>query len=54
MLHWQPCVPPNMVNSAAVIGTIESSHPKQVLLKTPIGGTRLLDVLAGEMLPRIC
>jgi hydrogenase expression/formation protein HypE len=40
--------------NAAVIGTIESSHPKQVLLKTPIGGTRLLDVLAGEMLPRIC
>jgi hydrogenase expression/formation protein HypE len=39
---------------AAIIGTIESSHPGQVLLKTSIGGTRLLDVLAGEMLPRIC
>ncbi len=39
---------------AAIIGTIVSNHPKQVLLKTPIGGTRLLDVLAGEMLPRIC
>jgi hydrogenase expression/formation protein HypE len=39
---------------AAIIGRVEDAHPGQVLLKTPIGGTRLLDVLAGEMLPRIC
>lgn len=39
---------------AAIIGHVEESHPGQVLLKTPIGGTRLLDLLAGEMLPRIC
>jgi len=26
----------------------------QVLVKTAIGGTRLLDMLAGELLPRIC
>lgn len=40
--------------NAACIGCIEESHPGQVLLKTTIGGTRLLDVLSGEMLPRIC
>lgn len=39
---------------AAVIGIVEPSPVGKVLLKTPIGGTRLLDVLAGEMLPRIC
>lgn len=39
---------------AAVIGNVEPSPSGKVLLKTPIGGTRLLDVLAGEMLPRIC
>jgi hydrogenase expression/formation protein HypE len=41
-------------SQAAVIGRVESAPPRQVLLKTPIGGTRLLDVLAGELLPRIC
>jgi hydrogenase expression/formation protein HypE len=36
------------------IGTVSSEDPKRVFLRTPIGGTRLLDMLAGEMLPRIC
>jgi len=39
---------------AAIIGSVEPSQNGQVLLKTSIGGTRLLDVLAGELLPRIC
>jgi hydrogenase expression/formation protein HypE len=39
---------------AARIGAIQSGTPGRVLLRTPIGGTRLLDLLAGEMLPRIC
>lgn len=39
---------------AALIGEVTSEHPKRVLLKTFIGGTRMLDVMAGEMLPRIC
>jgi hydrogenase expression/formation protein HypE len=26
----------------------------RVLMRTAIGGTRLVDMLAGEMLPRIC
>ncbi len=39
---------------AAIIGRVtERGHP-QVRMKTAIGGTRLLDMLPGEMLPRIC
>ena len=41
-------------SQAAIIGKVESSPIGQVLLKTSIGGTRLLDILAGELLPRIC
>jgi len=36
------------------IGRVEASPAGRVLLRTRIGGTRVLDVLAGEMLPRIC
>lgn len=39
---------------AQLIGEIVSSHPGRVLAKTEIGGTRLLDTLFGEQLPRIC
>ncbi len=39
---------------ASIIGEIVSDHPQKVLLETEIGGRRILDMLAGEMLPRIC
>ncbi len=39
---------------AAVIGVVKPAPSGRVLMKTSIGGTRVLDVLAGEMLPRIC
>jgi hydrogenase expression/formation protein HypE len=39
---------------ATRIGKVLSSNPGRVLLHTPFGSTRILDVLAGEMLPRIC
>ncbi len=41
---------------AAVIGEIcgEKRDRGMVLLKTPIGGTRIVDMLTGEQLPRIC
>jgi hydrogenase expression/formation protein HypE len=39
---------------AAIIGNVNKSPEKRVLLNTRIGSTRILDVLAGEMLPRIC
>lgn len=39
---------------AAVIGEVQESPAKRVLLHTLIGGTRIMDMLSGEMLPRIC
>lgn len=39
---------------AAIIGRVVAGPTGQVTLKTAIGGTRLLDMLAGELLPRIC
>jgi hydrogenase expression/formation protein HypE len=39
---------------AQIIGAVTSEHPGKVLLKTSIGGTRIVDMLAGEQLPRIC
>lgn len=39
---------------AAFIGRVVSAHSGQVVLKTAIGGSRLLDMLTGEQLPRIC
>ena len=40
--------------NAAIIGVVKEEPIDRVLLNTIIGGTRLLDVMAGEMLPRIC
>jgi len=39
---------------AARIGKVQAESPGRVLMRTLIGGTRILDLLAGEMLPRIC
>ena len=39
---------------AAIIGEVVSDHSGMVLMKTQIGGTRVLDVMFGEQLPRIC
>lgn len=39
---------------AARIGIVQAEPPRRVLMRTLIGGTRVLDVMAGEMLPRIC
>ncbi len=39
---------------AVVIGQVEESPPGRLLLKTGLGSTRIVDLLAGEMLPRIC
>ena len=40
--------------NAARIGQVRPDPMGRVLLHTQIGGTRILDLLAGEMLPRIC
>ena len=39
---------------AAIIGKVIGNGKSQVRLRTAIGGTRLVDMLPGEMLPRIC
>ena len=36
------------------IGTVVADHPGIVLAKTGIGGSRVVDLPAGELLPRIC
>jgi hydrogenase expression/formation protein HypE len=40
--------------NAAIIGTVDRSAPGMVLLETSVGGSRVIDMLPGEMLPRIC
>jgi hydrogenase expression/formation protein HypE len=39
---------------ASMIGTVETGRGGTVLLEGMIGGTRALDMLSGEQLPRIC
>jgi hydrogenase expression/formation protein HypE len=39
---------------AAIIGTVTADASAHVTLKTSFGTTRLVDMLSGEMLPRIC
>jgi len=39
---------------AAAIGTVVADPPGRVTLKSRIGGTRIVDLLTGEQLPRIC
>jgi hydrogenase expression/formation protein HypE len=39
---------------ATVIGEVVDDHQGRVIMETRIGGSRILDMLAGEQLPRIC
>jgi hydrogenase expression/formation protein HypE len=39
---------------ACIIGEAVADHPGKVLLQTRVGGSRIVDMLAGEQLPRIC
>ena len=39
---------------STVIGEIVSDHPGKGWMETNIGGKRIIDMLAGEQLPRIC
>jgi hydrogenase expression/formation protein HypE len=39
---------------AVIIGEATAEHPGKVFLDTRIGGTRIVDMLTGEQLPRIC
>ncbi len=39
---------------AAIIGCVQSGHAGRVHLRTPMGSLRILDMPAGDLLPRIC
>ena len=39
---------------ACIIGEVVSDHRGKVVMKTRIGGTRIVDMLTGAQLPRIC
>lgn len=41
-------------HAAAIIGEIVADHPGKVFLRSRIGGMRVVDMLSGEQLPRIC
>lgn len=39
---------------ASMIGAVTEKHPKMVVMATGVGGTRVVDLHPGEILPRIC
>ncbi len=41
-------------HEAAIIGEVVSEHRGRVVMKTRLGASRIVDVLVGELLPRIC
>jgi hydrogenase expression/formation protein HypE len=41
-------------STARIIGTVCDSHPGVVEMRTAIGTTRIVDLLTGDQLPRIC
>ena len=40
--------------SAAIIGEVRGEHPGRVVMKTCLGASRIVDMLVGDLLPRIC
>lgn len=40
--------------NSSVIGEVVDRHPRTVVMKSRIGGNRVVDMLTGEQLPRIC
>ncbi len=40
--------------NAKIIGEVVEEHPKQVIMESAIGGKRVVSMLPGEQLPRIC
>jgi len=41
-------------SGATIIGEVVSDHPGKVILKSRVGGNRVVNFLTGEQLPRIC
>jgi len=44
----------NHCKNASIIGKVVSDHPRQVVMRSKIGGKRVVNMLLGEQLPRIC
>ena len=49
VLHSDP-----LGEQATVIGEVVDDHPGRVFLRSNVGGMRVVDMLSGEQLPRIC
>ena len=43
-----------ILRDAAIIGEVQEEHPGRVVMKTRLGTSRIVDMLVGEPLPRIC
>lgn len=39
---------------AAIIGEVRQEYPGRVVMKTRVGASRIVDMLVGDLLPRIC
>ncbi len=39
---------------ATIIGEVRAEHPGRVVMKTCLGASRIVDMLVGDLLPRIC
>ena len=44
----------NYGRDAAIIGEVTDEHPGKVVMRTKLGPSRIVDMLSGELLPRIC
>jgi hydrogenase expression/formation protein HypE len=40
--------------NAAIIGEVRPDHPGRVVMRTALGASRIVDMLVGDPLPRIC
>jgi len=40
--------------NAVIIGEVEAEYPGRVVMKTSLGSSRIVDMLVGDLLPRIC
>ncbi len=52
LLNAMRCHP--LGRNAAIVGTVVTDHPGLVVMDTLVGGERVVTMLSGEQLPRIC
>ena len=39
---------------ALIIGEVTKNHPGKVIMRTKLGASRIVEMMSGELLPRIC